>query len=347
MTTTRAALLTDVRRRLGDSGAMIWTSDELITYMQRGYDELTAETGCLWETGCLPDYAFAFNYTQPFELEYIQAESSWLIAGMAQFTCLEERNYVDNGDGPANHTAFWEFNSGLVSETVVAAVSDLPANLNAIERATWNTKRIDALRSRDLERQDSRYELNAGEVLAYLRDKDGVDRFRKWRVPSTAYTPYSKTAASSEYGILRRAGDVSTETVIGVWGVLRRIPGQHPIGGPWGNTRTVYKEANNVRLEYQRRGADLSVNQAFEISDRYVKYIRHFVMWRALSRDGKGQDLQLADHYRLRYAAGVERISRRRQAVQFQKSYRLGGSGTRGSAPPRARLPWQYGKVVR
>lgn len=348
MTVALSDLRTEIQQRLGDSGAAIWSTDELDSYITDGYNQLTIETGCLWETACLPDYAFSFNYTQDFELDFAEAQGGWLISGKAQFTCLDERDFADNADGPANHTEPWEFNNGYVVSTTVAAVADVPGNLLAVERATWNSKKITPLRSRDLEADDARYEVNAGEVLSYVMDKDGLRRLRKWRVPSAPYIPFSKTTASSEYGTLRSAADISTEPVQGIWGTLRRIPGQHPIGGPWGTVRTVYKEQNSVRLEYQRRGNELGALQDFEIPDRYTKYIRNFAMWKALLRDGKGQDLQLAEHYHQRYMAGLARTVQRKQAVQFQKSYRLGGgSSTRGTAPPRARLPWQYGKVVR
>ena len=43
--TTRAALRTDLQRRLGDSAAAIWTTAELDGYITEGYDDLTKQTG--------------------------------------------------------------------------------------------------------------------------------------------------------------------------------------------------------------------------------------------------------------------------------------------------------------
>lgn len=328
---------------------MVWTHDEIIDYVKEGYNEMTLLTGCLWETACLPDYAMAFNYTSEFELQFMLDQEEWLIAGMANFTSEMERDFIDNGVGPANHTAFWEFDDGHVTETLVAGLVELPENLHKIERATWNTKKIEPLRSRELEEWDSRYELNKGEVRGYVMDKDGLDVLRKWRVPSAAYVPYTFTDDSDPYGILRRAGDISDEVVIGgEWGVLRRIPGQLGTGSEWGTVRAVYKEQNNVRIEYQRRGSDLDANTPFEIPDRSVKYLMHFAMWKALIRDGPGQSPDLAIHYKERYEVGIARMIRRKSALQFQKKVALGGSrNIRNTRLPLARLPWQYSAPIR
>lgn len=349
MTVTLATLTTEIQQRLGDSAAAIWTSAEVEQYIQQGYDQLTRRTGCLLGIALAPDYAFAFSFTQDWELDYIVADA--YANGPAQFNYEFERDYIDNADGPANHTQHWEFNdsAGWVSTTEVSALSDLPADLYEIERSVWNTKRIQPLRSRDVETSDSRYELNKGQVEGYMQDKDGLARLRKYRVPSVAYTPYSFDSSSDDgFGIIRDLTGISdTDVISDGFGDLVQVNGVN-VFEDYGILGPVFSEPNNVRIEYRRRGLQLSSDQDFEIPDRYTVYVRHFAQARSLERNGKGQDLKLAAHYQSRFETGIARMLKRKQAMNFQRAFVLGGSSSiRGQQPPRVRLPWQYGQVVR
>lgn len=324
--------------------ATIWTAAELSEYIQEGYNALTLATGCLWATDVAPDYAYAFTHTSAFESDYFDA--GWRMAGCAQFTHEFERDYINNANGPANHTQHWEYNGGYVETFIGTALVDLPEDLYEIERATWNTKKVEAIRSRHLEGDDSRYELNKGQVEAYTQDKDGLRRLRKWRVPSSPYVPYSLDDEDEIWGVLVQITEIDSDTPIGQWGDFVQVAGEHAFGDPFGIIVGIYKEPNNMRMEYRRRGAELSEEQDFEIPERYQKYVRHYAEARALEREGPGQDLELASHYQARYEAGVQRMLKRKQAMQFQRKSVLGGGAPRVTNP-RVRLPWQYGEVVR
>ncbi len=89
------------------------------------------------------------------------------------------------------------------------------------------------------------------------------------------------------------------------------------------------------------------VDLVFEIPERYQTYVRHYAQARALEREGEGQDLALAAHYQSRYEAGIKRMLRRQQAMQYQQKVVLGGLPSILGKKPMARLPWQFGKVVR
>ncbi len=109
-----------------------------------------------------------------------------------------------------------------------------------------------------------------------------------------------------------------------------------------------YQQNLVMKIEYQRHGKQLTDLVPFEIPDRYITYIRHYVLARCLEREGPGQDLELAAHFQARWLAGVERVNRRRNAMSYQKSMVMGGStSVRGQKPPRVRYPWNYGTVVR
>lgn len=207
----------------------IWDGEELTEYIREGYDALTLATGCLWETAALPDLVASFNYTAAWEAAFFRGGDR--ISGLAQFTSEFERDYLDNGRGPANVNFHWEYNQGYApGDVYTEGVVPLPDDLLEIERATWDTQRIEALRSRTLEQDDSRYELNRGFVEAYTQDKDGLRRLRKWRVPSTPYVPYE--VEGDEFGILVIITDITDEVPIGeIFGDFVQIPGQHPMVG--------------------------------------------------------------------------------------------------------------------
>lgn len=338
---------TVLARRLGDSSHVIWAQDELTLYLKEGYNRLTIDTGCLWATEVAPDYAFASNHTFLFEAELLDANND--LAGPAQFTSEFERDYINYATGPSNHNHHWEFNEGHVEDagalTEVSALVDLPEDLYEIERSTWNSRRLSALRSRNFENDDSRYELSKGEVEAYTQDKDGVRRLRKWRVPSAPFIPPEMDDESSEFGVIVDISDFDDSTPLSKWGDFVQVAGEHGFGDPFGVIVGVYSDTSNMRYEYRRRGVDLDI-ECFEIPQRYVTYVRHYAQARALEREGDGQDLELAAHYDARYADGVARMLKRQQAMAYQKKYVMGGAPKMDRRLPLARLPWAYGKVV-
>lgn len=117
------------------------------------------------------------------------------------------------------------------------------------------------------------------------------------------------------------------------------VPSQTPTAGA---------DTNNTRVEYFARGAALSVDgSTFEIPDRYVKYIRHFAMFRALERKGDGQDLELAQHWGQRFEQGQQRIRERMARVERTRIRVLSGDRGSGGPPPRPRLPVDFGTVVK
>lgn len=107
-------------------------------------------------------------------------------------------------------------------------------------------------------------------------------------------------------------------------------------------------DAGLVSIEYWRRGLFLTGDtNELELPLHYAKYVRHYAMWKALEREGAGQDLKLAEHYQARYAAGVQRMLRRKNAVKSQRVGRMGGPYPAQTRMARPSMPWQYGQVVR
>ena len=337
--TTPGDLAQEVLKRLGDASETIWTEDEISDYIIEGSRALVIGTRMLWGVAVLPDWTGVFSYTAAWEIAFFSAGD--LVAGPGTITAAFERDWSDNAGEPLNHTAYWESHDGWVETENIPALSQLPGDLHTIERSTWNTYRVDPLASRDVEEGDSRYELNTGLVDGYMRDKDGLTVLRKWRKPATAYTPWNDPDA--QWGILRQLDDISAESVDGAWGIIRRIPGQEStdvFGEPH-----VYKEQHALRVEYMRRPDVPATDALFELPARYLKHIRHFAMARAFQRRGEGQNPKLAAHYSELWLSVLGRFSKRGEMTQ--KGSQLRGAVPAARRPPRPRLPWQYGSVVR
>jgi hypothetical protein len=104
----------------------------------------------------------------------------------------------------------------------------------------------------------------------------------------------------------------------------------------------------DVRVEYRKRGTALTADGTpFEIPDWQVKAVRFYAMHMALSREGDGQDLELADHYWMRFLDHTARAKRRMALVSRARTMVMGEMNRLPAGLPRPQLPWKYGKVVR
>jgi hypothetical protein len=289
--------------------------------------------------------------------------------GQANYTMDDERRqYVkfprdvqtkedeDIREGPARHTFPDEIVFlALLGSDQQAGVSNLPHRLTEMERATWDFRTIEANDHHFSYVDDNRYEIQYGEVFQYTWKKDGVRAFRKIRVPSALADYYD---IDGLWGIPRDITDVvDTDIEIApemtsAFGTPRIVPSMHPMGPfftyrMWGIPRRFYEERKNVRVEHWRI-AFLSCLDS-ELPPRYRKYLEYYAMWRALSRQGPGQDPKLAGWYKARWDTAIARIKSRVERQSQERVGRLGGADgvPSAGAPPRPRLPWQYGKRIR
>lgn len=404
---TLQAVREEVLRRLGDSTSVIWLGSEIDRYLNEGYERIAIKTGLLWDMTYLEDQSYAGTHTADWETNYF--ESGFLTLNQFHYTADWELDYAFGDQlsfGPANHTTTWEYDNDYHVKSHFVAVHRLPSELVEIERAVWNKRRIEPLYSSELESSDSQYQTQQGEVLGYVRDKDGPRSFRKWRIPSSAADEYTITGYgytanytaswevdeapatftlyeqftynypwekeyvtaslqsippsthtsqwefvnTTNFGILRDPSDISGELVLGTWGIPRRIPGGHPCAGDGlrGTARRFYKAAKNTKIEYTKKGEKLVEDaDEFELPNIYVKDVRHFALYRALERDGNGQDLEFAAFWKGLWEAGIQRAVRRKQSLMKTRKHILGGGIVESRRPPLARLPWQYPRTYR
>ncbi len=337
-----ADMIVRIRRELADqqltdTQPTLWSDEEIAIYLLAGMRELSAQVRLIWDTVYLDNIPRSFSNTQQWESDLGLVDDSH---GVANFTYEEEREFMEGGlEGPANHTGFFEasYLADIGAAVDIPAVSQLPASLTEIDRATYDSSTIVPLNHSRLAANDPGYETTRGEVFGYVWRKDGIRAFRKVRVP---ITPIESTDWGGPWGILR---NLPNSIPPGGWGTARRVVGHPPQrGGSWGVIRRLFLDAKNVKVEYWRTG------EMDDIPEMYADYLRLYAKWKCLTKRGAGQDLKLAANYRMRWERAVMRTKKRVERINSHRVGRMGGN-TRmlHPGPPRPRLPWQYGEKLR
>lgn len=355
--TTLEALRVDTLTRLGDREQVIWTGAEVDLHLRNAYEDIANRFAIWWNWFYAENLPAGFNYTEPWEQKFLLHLANAFNFGVANLTMEDERrnNVTAERDrlGPANHTSPFEYTDGFLStahaSTDIPATAELPKELTALKRVTWDKRGLDAMEPRRLSRVDSRYEITKGEVYGYLWQKDGIRTLRKVRVPSQVADEITP-AGTGTWGIACRLGTLTGDTIVGSWGIPRRVPGQHPLGPDyWGVPRRFFLDGKNVRVEYARQGrAMVDGSDVCELPDRYTLYLRDYAQGKCLERAGPGQDVKLAAHFAERWGRGLARIAKRLEMVDAERIVVLGGDGRPSvSRPPRPRLPWNFGTAVR
>ena len=355
---TLGELLAETLHRLGDDDGAIWSADHVRGDLLEAYLQVTIKYHCFWTQTYAENLPAGFSVTQPWELLQLGNGGANFNYGVANFTAeFERRAGASIGFrerdriGPANHTSPFEATDGLLSRagasTAIPAVATLPKTLTKLDRVTWDNRGIDALQPRTHSKNDSRYEITAGEVYGYMWEKDGVRTLRKVRVPAAQA---ETEVINGSWGILRQTTDLSTTTPTGTWGIPRIIEGHHPIGPDlWGAPRRPYLDGLNVRVEHFRQGRLMDAdNVVCELPPRYARYLRDYAQASCYNTPGPGYDKALADHFFARWARGLKRIERRLHTVDTEHVTVMGGTGEGlTKRPPRPHLPWAYGSTVR
>lgn len=105
----------------------------------------------------------------------------------------------------------------------------------------------------------------------------------------------------------------------------------------------------NVYLEWLSVGDDLINDSSvlWNAADHDVTAVIFYVMWKAFSFEGPGQHLKFAAHFKQRFDEKVYRANARINRSRTNQPRGMGeDTPTRGGIRL-ARMPWQYGKVVR
>lgn len=342
-TTTLATLRHRVLDRLGDLPEQVWTAAEVERYVRESYRLLAQTLPIFFDISYLDNLPATFSHTARWEV--VGGYGTFRL-GVANYTCADEARVLTEPKrvGPATVTC--PTDGSMASTVSIPATRPVPADLTALDRATWDSRTLDADLPRHVRQLDSRYTLTRGQPLSLLMQHDGVQTARQW--PAPAALAATVTTAGS-WGLLRTPADLSADTVTGSWGIARRVPGQHPMGPEaFGAPRQPHLDGTNTRIEFFRHGRALAhADSVCELPDRYARYLCDYAQARALERAGPGQDLTLAAHFDDRWQRNVARLRRRVITVTKERTGVFGGTAARGGAVRYPRLPANYGRVMR
>jgi hypothetical protein len=105
----------------------------------------------------------------------------------------------------------------------------------------------------------------------------------------------------------------------------------------------------NLYLEWISLGDDLDSDSSvlWNMADHDIPAVIYYAMWKAFSFEGSGQHVKFAQHFKKRFDEKVYRSNARKNRSRSNQMRRMGeGRPVRGGVRL-ARMPWNYGKVVR
>lgn len=182
-------------------------------------------------------------------------------------------------------------------------------------RPTYRTTRM------NLDRETPKWRTMSGVPRKYHQDQLSTKHFEADRAPTSAMTG-TGYAASGSYGTLRGMSGSLTYTASlpagGGGGVLRYVIGTRAYNGilphdrPYAGTlRQMLSGQTNFEILATRLmddvtgGADL-----MRVPDYALMYVKFWVMWKALEKEGEGQDLPRSKYCKARYDFGVQLFQR-------------------------------------
>jgi hypothetical protein len=342
---TAKEAIASLQRSLDDENEEVWTKEQLLNWLQHGYEDLCRETQCLFDMAMYDTQPVIGNYTKEHEREFMDGP----IFGRFNHTRPSEAEYVSE-DLESNHTRPCDAQfmppvsaATLEQETgspTTSTLRRLPILTVAVDRVTHNWLRLNPEPQSFHRKTRQWYEKIEGGVFSYQMDADGWQNLRLVNVPVTVV---DTTEYSGIYGAIRQVTDYSLqdEPIIGAYGAVRVIP-RHFSGQQYGVIRRIVPDAGNTRVELYRLGHELT-DQPFEIPDRAVKYVIWWAMARAYSQPGEGENKKLAEHFMSRFKMGVDTIKTRINTVNRARTIAMGSKRHTGRDGYLQHFPANYG----
>lgn len=317
--------LTRVQRKLDDEQGEVWSRDFLLQAAQDGCDRLCRGAEIIFDMAMEDDRPLVGTHTRDFEVEYMTGP----IFARFNFTRESEREFVTDGArGPVNHTrpSDAEYMTDTDHPPSTRTLMKLPSRFVSVDRVTHDWLRLEPEQDRYLRLTRTQYQTMEGGVFSYSMDQDGIFWLRTVGVPVRRL---STQEISGVRGGIRQITDYSfdQELVLGNYGVIRQVPRQFAGGNQYGVIRRIIPDDRATRVELFRLAKPLSEGQ-FEIPDRAVRYVEWWVMHRAYSLPGEGENKSLAEHFKNRFNAGVDTLKRRVNAVNRERTIAMGGKRT-------------------
>lgn len=340
--------VSSVLSRLDDEDATVWSYDEILLYIEDGYNRLCRQTKCLFDIHVIENVPPTGNWSSDLERYLAEhTQGMGLTDDPLHFTAEHERDTLIGGsrgstEGPAPGTSpadsYADFNV-----PVKVSSGRLPDETVEVIRTTWDQLELFPEDSGMMRRRDVRYEIReGGDPQNFTMDKDGLLTIRI-TPPARGDAEYD-TVDGSWGTMTEETGADDTATVVGTWGILREVEGAFPAGGPHGTPTRMHPHAKNIFVEILRMGRPLK-SFSFEIPRSFVKFVIFWALYRALKRTGPGQDIKLAQHYSDRFDMGVSRLQHRLKRILKEQVLRM-GAGTELQEPfglGDPKLPYPYG----
>jgi hypothetical protein len=341
---SKAQAVDRVMRALDDETGDVWTRAQIEDFVEDGYDHLCRDAECLFDMKMYTNEYSVGNYTRDFEKDYLP--EGLVDLGRFNFTREWEREFVEPGArGPMNHTrpVEAEYMTDESNPPSTSYTHQLPDGFVSIDRVTHDWLMLMPESQRQLRQWRTRYETEVGGVFTYSMDNEGLWEIRMVGVVAGAL-PTSDYTTSGTFGCVRQitSWDFDDEPVVGNYGIIRQAP-IHFNSGQYGGIKRIVNDTNSTRVEYYRLGRNLD-SEGFELPDRYVRYVEWWAMYRAFSTPGDGEDSKMAQHFKMRFEAGVERVKKRIKAVMAERVGAIGHKRTVGRDAYLERFPSNYGR---
>ncbi len=312
--------ITTLQRMLDDTDGEQFSRELLLNWMQDGYDRIAREGECLFDMQMYESRPRTANYTRDFERPFIDSQV------MEKFTCTRESDgeFMDGEALVSNHTrpsdSVYMTESGHTATKT--GLRKLPEGWVSVDRVTHHWLRLSPQHDRYNRLTRVAYQTLEGGVFQYQMDQDGWQYIRLVNVP--AFMNESETI-TGKYGPIRQVTsyEMDQESVIGSYGIIRSVPRHFVCGTGYGATRKFVEDLNNTRVEMYRLGAPLHEG-VFELPDRFVKYVQWWALYRAYSTPGECESPKLAEHYKMRFEAAVERVKNRVNSVNRDRALIMG-----------------------
>lgn len=337
-------LVTTESERLDDAANEVWSRAELELYSRDGYDLFARRTNCIFDRVILENTPPVANYTSDLA-RYLAEHTPGMSVSDRRLliTSSENRDEIREPVAAVDLTPI----AATVTDQATGPVPGgrLPDGTLSVLRVTWDGQPLEQETAASLRLKDSSFETREGDPQAWLWGEDGLLALRVWPAPAgdASYDDVSGDLTGDEsYSDDGATIDLGSG---GEWGVLSAGSDEFPSGGLWGVAGRRHPDAKNICVEITRLGRDPEVYD-FELPRTFLKYIGFYAMAQALKRDGPGQDLVLAQHYRDRFDLGLMRMSARLLGVQPERQKQLGGGGG-DSGALRFSLPAWWGYVGR
>jgi len=338
-----------LQRQFDDTDGEMFTRDRWLNFLQDGYDRLVRETEALFDIEMYDTQPRAANYTREFERQYIDGP----IVGRFDCTRESDAQWCDGGAIVANHTRPYDayYMTEEDKDPTFTGLRTLPEGYVSVDRVTHDWLRLDPEHDRYNRMTRTDYQTLQGGVFQYQMDQDGWRQLRLVNVPpyvvdETTYSYNPNTDTTNHHGVIRAlTGDdneFEDEAVIGTYGIIRSVPAHFVSGSQYGGIRRIISDDDNTRVEYYRLGKPLA-DHAFELPDRMVKYVQWWALYRAYSTPGESENKRLAEHFKLRFQMGIDRLKKRVRNVMRERTIAMGSKRNNIRDSYLEHFPAEYG----